>query len=97
MNEDSKWKGKVQGFLNVCQEEIVKTTEIGKKMLSASKTNSILKDHYEEIGKIVVKELKAGRLEWEHPRVNELSREIEKCKQELQKMEADVQKIKKPN
>ena len=33
----SPWKNRVQEMLNICQEELKKTTEIGKKMISASK------------------------------------------------------------
>ena len=48
---EKQWKNKVQDILHTCQEELKRTTEIGKKMLSASSTNSELHSAYEELGR----------------------------------------------
>ena len=69
-----EWKSKFQEMMQVCQEELKKTTEIGKKMLTASKANSDLKEAYEELGIYIVAETRKGNLNLEHvlKRVKEL-------------------------
>lgn len=88
------WKNKVNEIFQVCQDEFKKTTEIGKKMISASKTNSCLHETYEEIGSLVVQALKDGDLKWDNPRVNELIETINKCEEDLELIEGEVNKIK---
>ena len=39
-NQENRWKSKMSSFLSVCQDELVKTTKIGKKMISATTFNS---------------------------------------------------------
>ena len=87
-------KNKVNEILQVCQDEFKKTTEIGKKMISASKTNSCLHETYEEIGTLVVEALKDGDLEWNNSRVNELIEKINQCEEDLELIEGEVNKIK---
>lgn len=93
MQKTPQWKNKVQEILNVCQEEIKRTTEIGKKMLSASKTNTCLHESYEELGVLVVKAIKDGSLKWDNPRVKELINTIENCEHDLDEIESEVNKI----
>lgn len=92
--ENTNWKLRLQSLLNVAQSELKKTTVIGKKMLTASQSNSLLKESYEELGQLVREALNAGELKWEHPRVNELMEQIQEREEELKKLEEDVQKIK---
>ena len=89
-----EWKDKLQKIMKDCQEEISKATVIGKKMINASQTNTDLKTAHEELGKLAVKHLKSGILEWENPRVNELLEEIDRCQNDLQLIEKEVQDIK---
>ena len=77
-----------------CQDEITKATVIGKKMITATQANSDLHECYEELGKLAHKHLKAGLLEWENPRVDELLSDIERCEKDLLNIENEVQDIK---
>lgn len=92
--QQHEWKDKLQKIMKDCQEELSKATVIGKKMINASQTNTDLRTAYEELGKLAVKHLKSGILEWENPRVNELLEEVEKCQKDLQLIEKEVQDIK---
>jgi hypothetical protein len=89
-----EWKLRLRNLMKDCQDEISKVTVIGKKMISASHTNSSLHETYEELGRLAAKHLKAGILEWENPRVNELLEQIEKCEKDLQLIEKEVKDIK---
>lgn len=93
MTKNTQWKTKFNGILETCQNEFKRTTDIGKKMLSASKTNTTLHESYEEIGSLVVKALKSGELSWDNPRVAEILKTIEGCEQDLELMEKEVNHI----
>jgi len=92
--QNQEWRSRVQEIFQVCQEEIKRTTDIGKKMLTASKTNSCLHTSYEELGMLVYKEVAEGRLEWNHPRLKEIMATIQVCESELDTIEKEVNKIK---
>jgi len=92
--QKEEWKKKLHGLMRGCQDELSKATNIGKKMITASQTNSCLQEKYIELGKLATKHLKAGILEWENPRVDELLDEIEDCKKDLQSIEEEVHEIK---
>lgn len=94
MQKNQLWKDKVQEIFQVCQDELKKTTEIGKKMLSASKTNSNLHEAYEEIGRLVVKAIQDGELKWSNQRIEELLSVVENCEDELHTIETEVHNIK---
>ena len=47
MDNNPNWSKKFMQVLQHAQEELKKTTEIGKKMISASKTSSELHELYE--------------------------------------------------
>lgn len=92
-NNQSPWRARVQELFQVCQNEFKRTTKIGKKMLSASKTNSKLHNTYEELGMLVVRAIENGSLEWNHPRVKELVHEITSCEKDLETIEREVDNI----
>ena len=92
MNNQS-WRNKVQELFQVCQDELKRTTEIGKKMLSASKTNSHLHDAYQELGELTAQSIKDGSLEWKHPQVKKLLKEIERDEKNLEAIEQEVSKV----
>jgi|SaaInlStandDraft_2_1057019.scaffolds.fasta_scaffold149858_2 hypothetical protein len=94
MQKNQQWKDKVQELFQVCQNELKKTTKIGKKMLSASKTNTHLHDAYEEIGRLTVKALKKGEVKWDNSRISDLLAIVKTCEQELKSIESDVNNIK---
>ena len=94
MQKNQQWKDKVQELFQVCQKELKKTTKIGKKMLSASKTNTNLHEAYEEIGRLAAKAIKDKDINWDNPRVEELIDIVENCKDDLNSFESEVNKIK---
>ena len=96
VKKDKQWRHKFKNLMDNCQQEVKRTTEIGKKMLSASKTNSCLHESYEELGALVMKAIKAGELEWSHPKVKELIAQIENCENDLNTIENEVNKIRFP-
>ena len=93
MNQSAQWREKVQEMLKVCQDEIVKTTEIGKKMLNASKANSELHDTYEKLGEFLVTSIRNNDHQWDHPQVKRLMKKIEECEDNLENIENAVNKI----
>jgi len=95
-NDNQKWKLKVQQVLQNCQEELRKTTEIGKKMLTASKANSNLKSNYEELGMLAEKAMSVGEINWNSTHVQELLLKIREAKENLEHIEDEVQQIKFP-
>lgn len=94
MQKNQQWKSKVQAIFQVCQDEVKKTTEIGKKLLSASKTNSSLHEAYEELGMLVKNDLRNGFLKWDNPRVEEILKTISNCENDLDRIENEVNDIK---
>ncbi|MGB0452261.1 MAG: hypothetical protein ACPGJV_01000 [Bacteriovoracaceae bacterium] len=93
MNQQVNWKRKVRKVVVDCQNEIKRTTQIGKKMLNASKTNTNLRDAYEELGQLVEKEMSEGRLEWNNERVQELLLMTRACRSDLDAIEGEMNKI----
>ena len=93
----SPWKNRVQEMLNICQEELKKTTEIGKKMISASKANSELHETYELLGQEILKDIRNKKINWENTEAQRLIKIIEQKEELLESMETQVQDIKKNN
>ena len=91
--KNSQWKDKVQSALNNVQDELKRTTDIGVRMFNASKTNGCLKEAYEELGKIVAREMRAERLEFSHRRALELVEQIKECEKNLSSIEEEVNDI----
>jgi response regulator RpfG family c-di-GMP phosphodiesterase len=94
MQKNQEWKHRVQELFQTAQDEFKRTTEIGRKMLTASKTNSNLHEAYEELGVLAAKEIERGNLEWNNPRVKELLNQIKECEKNLEDIESEVKKIK---
>lgn len=89
-----KWKEKFTGLINTCQDELKKTTEIGKKMFAASKANTDIRDCYEKLGQMLFNALEKNELDWKDPKVEKLCKKINDGKKNLESIEADVQAIK---
>lgn len=94
MAQDPRWKQKIGTFFNTCQDEIKKTTLIGRKMLSATISTTSLKESYEELGRLAYKDLQSGRLTWENGRAKQLKTEIERLTEDLEFIEKQVQEAK---
>lgn len=93
-NSESDWKNKFQDLVNSCQVELKKTTQIGLKMLSASQSNALLHESFEELGRIVYEQLKNDKLDLKSEGIKELIGKISKLEHELELCEDEVQKIK---
>ncbi|MGK0367630.1 MAG: hypothetical protein ACI9QD_000768 [Thermoproteota archaeon] len=94
-NETQNWTEKFQDLLGVCQEEIKKTTAIGKKMLDATTSNSKLHNEYEELGRLCLRQIEEGFLVWENEDSKEIIESIKSLELELNSIENDVKEIKK--
>ncbi len=93
MEKQNDWRTKFQDIFQTCSEELKKTTEIGKKMLSASKTNSTLHEAYEELGVMAAEAIKKNEISWENERVKKILKTIEGCESDLKDIENQVNDI----
>jgi hypothetical protein len=75
-------------------KEVMKTTAIGKKMLTASRTNAHLKDTYEELGRLLESGVESGQVDWDSPKMRALLHTIKACKKDLEEIEKKMNKIK---
>lgn len=87
------WKHKVHHFFRDCQIELKRTTEIGRKMLSASKTSTTLRDAYEELGQILEKEIDKGNTSFTNPKIMDLLAVVKACKNDLEHIEGEMNRI----
>jgi len=93
--ESESFKNRFQELIQACQVELKKTTQIGMKMLSASQSNSLLNEYYENLGRMAAKAVKNNEIDWKNEKVQDLVAQIEALKSELSNLENDVQTIKK--
>ncbi len=82
-------------FLNV-HKELMKTSAIGKKMLTASRTNAHLKETYEELGRLLERGVENGEVDWDSPKMRALLHTVKACKRDLEEIEGKMNKIKFP-
>lgn len=94
MSESNQWKNKFQDLMQVCQSELKKTAEIGKKMISASQSSAAIEKSYIELGKLVFNSHKDGDLNWDNELSKKLIEKITSLKLELEEIEKEVQDIK---
>ena len=96
MKKHSKIKYKINYWLFNFHKEIMRTTAIGKKMLTASRTNAHLKDTYEQLGRLLEKGIENGEVDWDSPRMRALLHSIKACKKDLEDIEKKLNKLKFP-
>lgn len=96
MKKKSQLKGKFNFWLWNLHKEIKKTTAIGKKMLTASRINTHMKDTYEELGKLLEKGVDNGDVDWDSPKMRALLHNIKACKKDLEEIERKMNSIKFP-
>jgi hypothetical protein len=94
MKNKSDWKSRLNRLLFGFQQEVIKTSVIGKKMLTASRTNAHLKETYEELGRLLEKGIDSGEVEWDSAKVRALLHTVQACKKDLEEIERQVHKIK---
>ena len=94
MKKHSKIKYKIYYWLFSFHKEITRTTAIGKKMLTASRTNAHLKDTYEQLGRLLEKGIENGEVDWDSTKIRALLHTAKACKKDLEHIEKQVYKIK---
>ncbi|MBC7712175.1 MAG: hypothetical protein H7177_02485 [Rhizobacter sp.] len=94
MKKQSKLKGRFNFWLLNFHKEVMKTSAIGKKMLTASRTNAHLKDTYEELGKLLERGVENGEVDWDSPKMRALIHTIKACKRDLEDIERKMNRIK---
>ncbi len=87
-------KKKDIGFWETLKREILKTTLIGKKMFSATKETTILKDLHEVLGYTLVKKIREKNIQLDDPEINEIIKRIDAHEESLDALEQDVNEIK---
>lgn len=97
MKKRTNFKIKFNYWLHNIQNEIKKTSAIGRKMLTASRTNAHLKDTYEELGKLLEKGVDSGEVDWDSARLRALLHSVKACKKDLEEIEKKMNKIKFPS
>ncbi len=93
--DEKHWGNKLQDIMQSCQVELKKTTQIGMKMLTASQSNSLLKEQYEKLGMLTLQAVSNNELDWSNETAKELVERIEKLKVELSALEDQVNSLKK--
>jgi hypothetical protein len=93
-NNDT-WRKKALGVLQACETELRRTTAIGVKMLHASRASTELHETYEELGKMAIKAMEEGELDWPSLRVKSLVNRARELEAELSDMEVQVRDLKK--
>jgi hypothetical protein len=94
MKKQSRFKGKFNFWLLNFHKEVMKTSAIGKKMLTASRTSAHLKDTYEELGRLLERGVENGEVDWDSPKLRALIHTIKACKRDLEDIENKMNKIK---
>ncbi len=94
MSRQKNWKRKINYWFFSLHQEILKTSLIGKKLLTASRTNSHLKETYEELGRLVERDIEQGILDWDSPKARAYLNTIRACKKDLADLDKQVHKIK---
>jgi hypothetical protein len=94
VSSNKNWKRKINYWFFNIHQEILKTGVIGKKLLTASRTNSYLKETYEELGRLAEKEIEQGILDWDSPKARMHLNTIKACKKDLADIEKQVERIK---
>lgn len=97
MGKRSNFRGKLSFWLFNFHKEVMKTSAIGKKMLTASRTNAHLKETYEELGRLLERGVETGEVDWDSPRMRALLHTVKACKKDLEEIERKMNKIKFPS
>ena len=95
-NENNNpWADRFNDLVQTCQSELKRTTQIGKKMLSATQSNAQLHDEYENLGRLVLKAINDKSIDWENEDASVIIESINKLEDDLKGFEEEVQDLKK--
>lgn len=94
MKKNSNWKINLNSWLFSFHQEAIKAGVIGKKLLTASRTNAHLKNTYEELGRLLEKGIESGEVDWDSSKMRALLHTVKACKKDLEHIENQVNKVK---
>ena len=94
MGQSNNFKSKVNRIFFSLHKELLKTSAIGKKLITAGRTNSHLKDTYEELGRIIEQKVDRGEINLDDSKIRSLLHTIKACKKDLREIEEQVNRIK---
>ena len=94
MKQSDNVKQKFKSIFFYLRQELSRTTAIGKKLLTAGRTNSHLKETYENLGRLIEIKIDKEEISVEDPRVRALLHTIKACKKDLKELEDQVHNIK---
>lgn len=94
VKQSDNLKKNMKNRFEECKAEIFKTVIILKKLLTAGRTNSHLKDTYEQLGRIIESKIDRGEINIDDPKVKSYLHTIRACKKDLNELEEQVRKIK---
>jgi hypothetical protein len=94
MNKESNWKIRLNHWFFNFHQEVIKTGVIGKKLLTASRTNAHLRETYEELGRLLESGIESGEVKWDSAKIQALLHTAKACKRDLEHIERQVYKIK---
>jgi hypothetical protein len=94
MKKNTNWKIHLNRWFFSFHQEVIKAGVIGKKLLTASRTNAHLKDTYEELGRLLEKGVESGEVDWDSTKIRALLHTAKACKKDLEHIEKQVYKIK---
>jgi hypothetical protein len=94
MKKNSNWKANLNRYFFNFHQEVIKAGVIGKKLLTASRTNVHLKDTYEELGRLLEKGVESGEVDWDSAKMRALLHTAKACKKDLEHIDKQVYKIK---
>lgn len=93
MRNKSKWKKNFKNWISNAQREIIRTSVIGKKLITASRTNAHLKETYEEMGRLLEEAMDSGEVKWDSAKIRALLHSAKACKKDLKELNDQVYKI----
>jgi hypothetical protein len=94
MSRQRNIKKKFSQIVFNLHQEILRTSSIGKKMLSAGRTNAHLRECYEELGRLIETKIDSNDTSLEDAKVRLLVSSIKACKKDLKEIEEQVNRIK---
>jgi len=94
VKKSDNFKAKINKLFFSFHREVLRTSAIGKKLLTAGRTNSHLKDTYEILGRVIESKIDRGELSIDDPKIRSLLHTIKACKKDLKELEEQVNQIK---
>jgi hypothetical protein len=94
VKRQNNFKSRVNSFVFSLHRELLKTSHIGKKLLTAGRTNAHLNETYQDLGRYLEKKFSSGEIESNDPIIKNYLHTIAACKKDLREIEDQVNRIK---